>query len=182
MSYNPLKEFSDVEERSFDRPMGITLIAVLLAVGGGLSLISQLLNFSSLNGASDLLSVPIIMLQASIAFVSVTGLAAAAGLWSGKRWGWWLALFYFAYAITRNANALLSIQWLDGAANLTKSYYMQYGFRIAWNIFLMYCLCAENATQYFKNEDTLKWRALLIVFGICAVIFTVFTLMDNRLW
>ena len=31
-------------------------------------------------------------------------------MWLGKQWGWWLALFYFAYAVTRNVNVLLYLR------------------------------------------------------------------------
>ncbi|MDF2658444.1 MAG: hypothetical protein K0Q94_1235, partial [Paenibacillus sp.] len=95
---------------SYDRPAGVSVIAVLLAIGGAMLLITQLAAFNRLNETSSVLGIPAAILQGAIGFLGLLGVAGAVGMWLGKRWGWWLALFFFAYAITRNVNVLISIR------------------------------------------------------------------------
>ncbi|WP_187768128.1 hypothetical protein [Paenibacillus sp. PL91] len=165
----------DIMEGNYDRPIGVSILAILMAISGVGLLIIQLLAFSVLNEASPLVGVTNTFIQAAIGFLGLLGLAGGVGMWLGKKWGWWLAMFYFAYAITRNANAWLSINHISdqyGALeqNLT-SYYIKYGIRILWNVLLLYFMCRENVMSFFNTTETKKWKALLIVFVICLAIF-----------
>lgn len=165
----------DIMEGNYDRPIGVSILAILMAISGVGLLIIQLLAFSVPNEASPLVGVTNTFIQAAIGFLGLLGLAGGVGMWLGKKWGWWLAMFYFAYAITRNANALLSINHISdqyGALeqNLT-SYYIKYGIRILWNVLLLYFMCRENVMSFFNTTETKKWKALLIVFVICLAIF-----------
>ncbi len=94
----------NVMEHSYDRPMTITLISILLVIGGLVLLVTQLTTFSMLSDVSSELGVSAVLLQAAFAFLGVLGVAAGIGGWFGKKWGWWLALFYFAYAAARASN------------------------------------------------------------------------------
>ncbi|WP_166241587.1 hypothetical protein [Paenibacillus turpanensis] len=169
-----------VTEGNYDRPTSITLIAILLILGGGILAVTQLISFASLTDASADIGVPAVLLQGSIAFLGILGIAAGIGAWTGKKWGWWLAIFYFAYAIARNVNALVSINdvvnLLGAPGQGVASYYIKYGFRVLWNALLfLFLLRSETVNIYFKTENTPKWKAAAVVFGIVILLFIVIT-------
>jgi hypothetical protein len=110
------------------------------------------------------------------------GVAGAVGMWLGKRWGWWLALFFFAYAITRNVNVLISIRGISEQFGVPASdqgaNYAKYGIRVLWNALLMVYLCGETAvTFFFGMKNVNKWKAVLLVFAVCIGIFLITTLV-----
>jgi hypothetical protein len=172
----------EIMEGNYDRPIGVTILALLMAISGLGLLILQLIAFSVLNEASSLVGVTNTFFQAAIGFLGFLGVAGGVGMWLGKKWGWWLALFYFAYAITRNVNALLSISDISdqyGALEQSlTSYYIKYGIRILWNVLLLYFMCRENVMSYFNTTETKKWKALLIVFVVCIAIFVAGMLLN----
>ncbi|WP_018757747.1 hypothetical protein [Paenibacillus terrigena] len=172
------KSVHNVMEQSYDRPLGVSLLAVILMIGGITTLVMQIMAWNTLNDASTMFGVSSHFLQGAIAFLGLLGCAAAVGLWIGKSWGWWLALLYFAYAVTRNMTVILSISNLADQFNVsgqeTGSYYLKYGVRMLWNGCLMYYLCrGEMVLSYLQTERTNKWKALGIVFVISIVPFVV---------
>lgn len=165
----------EIAESSYDRPAGISFLAVILAIGGGLGIVLQLIAFSKLEDLSEVLGVSAVLVQGALLLLSGSALAAAVGMWIGAKWGWWLALFYFAYAVTRNANAFLSISSLadqfGASGEFRSTNYVKYGIRMVWNALLLAYLCRENASFYFRTTETSKWKALGIVFGISIGLF-----------
>ncbi|MNZ70063.1 hypothetical protein D3C78_883830 [compost metagenome] len=172
--------FDSIIEESYDRPMGLSLVAILLVLGGAGLLIIQLIAFSKLEEMSSLINVSNYVLQGAFVFVGLLGVAAGVGTWIGAKWGWWLALFYFAYAVTRNINVLLTIHNLmdqfGGTIGEAVKGYFKYGVRVLWDCALLFYLCSETATTFFKAKETKKWKALLIVFAICIALFLVGTI------
>lgn len=173
----------DIMEGSYDRPAGVSIVAVIMIIGSGLLLITQLGNLGRLNDAAVELGLSSLLLQAGIGFLGLLGVAASVGLWFGKKWGWWLALFYFAYAITRNINVLISISSIAELYDVTGSemgtHYVKYGIRMAWNGALLYYLCSENSSQYFGTAETKKWKAVLLVFALCLPLYVVGALLGR---
>ncbi|MFB5675787.1 hypothetical protein ACE3NQ_24910 [Paenibacillus terreus] len=96
-------------EHSSDTPISVKLLSALLAIGGAILLITQAALFSRFSELSPLLGVSGWVVQGAVAFLGVLGVAAGIGLWLGRQWGWWLALFYFANGVCRNINAMISI-------------------------------------------------------------------------
>jgi hypothetical protein len=167
----------DIINGSYDRPAGVSLLAILIGLGGGALLITQLLVFNKLSEASSALGISTMLLQGGIGFLGLLGLAASVGMWLGKKWGWWLALFYFAYAVSRNVNVMISIaslteQWGIPSQGIGMTY-AKYGIRVLWNGSLLFYLCRESATTFFGTTETKKWKVLLIVFALCAAIFVI---------
>lgn len=171
----------NIMEGSYDRPAGVSIVSVILAIGGGLLLITQLMNLGRLNEASAEIGLPSLLLQAGIGFLGLLGVTAGVGMWLGKKWGWWVALFYFAYAVTRNVNVLITIPSLvEQFGSLQQdqwAYYVKYGVRIIWNGSLIYYLCSENPSLYFRMTESKKWKAVLIVFAICLLVYLIGTLV-----
>ncbi|GIP56024.1 hypothetical protein [Paenibacillus vini] len=170
-------------EASYDRPMGVTLLAILLVFGGLATLVTQMIAFNNLNETASLIGVSGYFFQGAMAFLGLLGVTAGVGTWLGKKWGWWLALFYFAYAVIRNINVIISItsmlELYAGAYDVLIPAYLKYGVRIIWNGALLVYLCGETVTTFFKNEAVKKWKALLIVFGICVFIYIIGTVFNG---
>ncbi|WP_410768950.1 hypothetical protein [Fontibacillus sp. BL9] len=171
-------------EASYDRPMGVTLLAILLVLGGLGTLVTQLMAFSNLNETASIVGVSSYLFQGAVAFLGLLGVTAGVGTWIGKKWGWWLALFYFAYAVIRNINVIISISNMfylyEGSLSGSAMVYFKYAVRTLWNCLLIFYLCGETVTTFFKTTGIKKWKALLIVFGICIFIYilsTVFNLL-----
>ncbi|TMV46838.1 hypothetical protein FE783_24680 [Paenibacillus mesophilus] len=167
----------DIINGSYDRPAGVSLLAILTGLGSGALLISQLLVFTKLTEASSTLGMSTMLLQGGIGFLGLLGLAATVGMWLGKKWGWWLTLFYFAYAVARNINVMISIASLTEQWGIPRQgvgmTYAKYGIRVLWNGFLLFYLCRESATTFFGTTEIKKWKALLIVFALCAAVFVI---------
>lgn len=165
----------EIMEASYDRPAGVSLLAILVGIGGVILLGTQLIAFNKLNEASSLIGVSSYFFQAAICFLGLIGITAAVGMWLGKKWGWWLALFYFAYAVSRDINVLFSISSISSQYSVPTEQitmnYIKYGIRILWDCFLMFYLCRDTASTYFQTLDIKKWKAMSIVFGICVVLF-----------
>ncbi|WP_127589033.1 hypothetical protein [Paenibacillus koleovorans] len=182
LDLSPNNQKEKIINGSYDRPAGVSILAVLLAIGGGLLLFTQLTALKELNEASSVLGVSAVLLQGSISLIGLSGVAAAVGMWIGKKWGWWLALFYFAYAVCRNVNVIISIpgvaEQLGAAVQDQTVNYVKHGIRVVWNSLLMLYLCGEGATTYFFGMTSInKWKAVLIVFAVSILIFAVTTLI-----
>jgi len=172
------KSAHHVMEQSYDRPFGVSLLAIILMIGGLTTLVTQIMAWKSFNDASAIFGVSSPLFQGAVAFLGLLGCTAAIGMWIGRSWGWWLALFYFAYAVCRNINMILSISSLADmfieSGQETGSYYLKYSVRVLWNGLLLYYLCrGEMVLSYLRTERTNKWKALGIVFGISIIPFVV---------
>jgi hypothetical protein len=182
-NFAPKSNEEEIMEYSYDRPIGITLLAIWIAIAAVIVLVAQVALFSRLDDVSSIIGVSSYFFQAAVTFLGVLSLATSIGMFLGKKWGWWLALFYFAYEITRNMNAIISIpllveQYGDVSSQKVTSYYLKNGVRSAFDSFLIFYLCRESVTSYFRTTETKKWKALLIVFGICIAIILISALLQ----
>ncbi len=89
----------EVQEQP-ERPLGITILAVLSGVGGILAILGGLA-MGALAGASGAMGMPALGPFAAFgsAFAILMGiinLAIAYGLWNGRSWAWWLTIIFSA--------------------------------------------------------------------------------------
>lgn len=162
--------------------MSVTLIAILLFIEGCILTVTQLVAFKSLSVSSAEIGIPEVLLQGAITFLGVLGIVSGIGAWLGMKWGWWLAIFYFVYAIARNANTIISIDdvvdQLGAPGQGTAFYYIKYGIRILWNgLILLFLVRSETVNTYFSTINIPKWKALASVFGIIFLLFVIVTLI-----
>ena len=103
---------------TLQRPTGVTILAVLQFIGGGLSLLFGIssLFFGGLMVVSDAAATagteidmgPILLVAAVIAIVSgLIGLLAGYGLFTLKDWGWTLAMVFSVINIISNVLGLI---------------------------------------------------------------------------
>ncbi len=182
VSYLSKTTKEDIMEGNYDRPIGVSILAILLIINGAVLLVAQLLAFSKLNEASSFIGVSNVFFQGALGFLGVLGITAGIGMWRGKKVGWWLAIFYFAYEITRNVNAWFTIKVISDqfavSGQSLNSYYIKYGIRILWNVLILYFMCRENVTFFFNTTETKKWKALLIVFAYCIAILLLGSILN----
>jgi lysylphosphatidylglycerol synthetase-like protein (DUF2156 family) len=122
------------------RPTGITILAVLGALGGALLLLSSLVFGTLAAGSlpSYIRLPPLILgsLSIIIAIVGMFSLVAAYGLWKGIVWSWWLTI-------------LVSI------INIVMSVVNIIDFIIAFAVgaIIIYYLNRENVKSFFGFKD-----------------------------
>ncbi|MEB3788180.1 MAG: DUF2127 domain-containing protein [Desulfurococcales archaeon] len=93
-----------------ERPLGVTILAVLSGIGGILSILGGLA-LGAMAGAGGLAGMegmeglgPLMAFGSTMAIImGLINLVIAYGLWNGKSWAWWLTVVFAAL------NALMSL-------------------------------------------------------------------------
>lgn len=146
------------------RPALITWLAVL-EIGGGSALLVMVAAFAPrLGPLAVLLGFSPSYVALSLLFLGSLSVAAGVGMWRGTKWGWWLAAFFFAYAIYRNVNVLVTLptilDQLVGETGSPRSYYIKHGGRVFLNAGLLYCMFQDEVLRYFGLRGIHKGKAL----------------------
>jgi hypothetical protein len=148
---------------------GVVILILIAGFGRQLGAIGPVL------GTSPLFA------QLSMLFLGALTLAAGVGMWRGAAWGWWLAGFYYVYAIYRNANALLVISsmadQLAGEARGPGYYYVKHVGRVVTHSLVLFYLFRESVLAYFGLDQLDKRRALVQLAKPIAVLVVVQLLM-----
>jgi hypothetical protein len=92
-----------------ERPVGITILALLNLLGGAAVLVIQAVQWNKLAESLESIGVSSAIGFAAILFLGVLGVGAGIGMLIGKHWGWWAGAFYLFYSVARNLNILLMI-------------------------------------------------------------------------
>lgn len=155
-------------------PLGVFLLS-LLHLGSGIFLIYQLANgWSNVEKAAMDLGMPSWSLVVSVLFLGVLAIASGVGLISGKKWGWWFASFYYAYAIARYLSALLSLPGILGAHG---DPVQDVGYQVAKlsgrvliSVFFMLYLFRDTVLGHFQIELRSKGRGVLKLGGAVTIV------------
>lgn len=147
------------------RPKVVSILAVLHILSG-VALLVMIAGFGRQLGAiGSMWGTSPLFAQLSMLFLGVLTLAAGVGMWRGAAWGWWLAAFYYVYAIYRNANALLLISGmadqLVGEARGPGYYYVKHVGRVVTHSLVLFYLFRESVLAYFGLDQLAKGRALV---------------------
>lgn len=170
--------------QNIERPVGISILAVLLLVGGVLGTILAVFMAFLVYGNSDVeeglatIGMPLELLIPSVALLLGLSLAAGIGMWKGRKWGWYFGSFYFLYGIARNVNALFLI---SGMADLISSeggnmprdpsfYYVKHGVRSIFSFLIFLYFFKGNVRDFFGLTGQKKWKPVLVEVGICTAI------------
>lgn len=172
------------------RPLGITLLAVLHFTGGlGLMIVLIILLATSLDNPQlqevfARLGVPIPLLIAGILLLSALGIASSIGMWRGARWGWHLGSFYYVYSILRNVSAmflmsdLVSRSTADELASLRHGpgfYYLKFSIRVLISALIYLYFFKANVRNYFGLAENQSWKFILAQLLLCLVLLIAFT-------
>jgi len=159
------------------RPVGIAVLAVLHFGGGILLGAMQLFMLPKLDEFEEPLrsaGLSPLLLLIGITFLALLGIAAAIGMWFGRKWGWWLATFYYVYAMARNIWALVLIARLhDDLGNGGRGpedYYFKHLGRIVVHALILVYFFRANVLSYFGLERLSKWTAMTVLVWACLVV------------
>lgn len=83
------------------RPLGVTIIAILLFVAGASAILSALAGFGIFGGDRAMLAYPILLL-----LVAVVQMSVASGLWQLLKWAWMAAVAIVLVTIVVNVVAI----------------------------------------------------------------------------
>jgi hypothetical protein len=167
------------------RPIGITLLSILFFAGG--VLITTYMVYGAffiqwderaigLNQVLDEMGIPLELLIGGIIFLAFLGLESGIEMWRGSKWGWYLGSFWYAYAISRNLNALWCVYRLSKvlpAEELPQEsldpilYYAKYGIRLAISLLIYNYFFKPNVRSYFGLAESSEWNAVFAEFAIC---------------
>jgi hypothetical protein len=163
-----------------DRPLGVSILAVLHILGGlgsivvGLFLLSRYSQISS-----NLNSVGISMLAIAFGVVFLIGLMLASGIGMslGTRWGWWCTTFAYIYDIASNINVLVTNMVLGD--ELTRSargpefYILRSIVRTALALAILLYFFKPHIQEYFGVEDIHKGKAIGLLIGATVLVVAV---------
>lgn len=160
-----------------DRPLGVSILAVLHLIGGIGLFFAQFLLWSRLDAMQqpmETIGIPPVVLLAGVMFLSLLALASGIGLWTGARWGWWAAAFYYVYGIFRNGAALLTLaqfaEHLEGGTRGPEYYFIKHAGRIVVHGLILLYLMKGNVLEFFGQESLSKAKALALLVSICTAI------------
>jgi hypothetical protein len=181
MTENPYVAPTAFSEQSVDgspeppgeRPIGVSILAVLHLIGGALVFAFEIFAFANrgtlVNGLEEI-GIPPIVLFVALTFVAVLILASGVGMWLGTKWGWWLASFYYAHTVLRNAFAVLTAlatsESIEGTKRTLEYYLIRYGMRLVVSALLLAYLFKGNVLSFFGLRRISKLKALGVLFGL----------------
>ncbi len=158
-------------------PTGVAILAILHLVGGTLLFGAQLFlwfHSESLEDSLRFIGIAPAALIVSVAFLSLLTVASGIGMWMGKKWGWWLASFYYVYGVFRNAAALATIHTLaDQLGDSVRGpgfYAVKHSVRILVHLLLLAYLLKGNVLHYFGLETMSKVKAIGILITACIAV------------
>jgi hypothetical protein len=182
-----------------DRPIGISILALLMFVGGvgcaglliyGAFFVSWEERRAQIEQATAALGAPLSLIIGSVVFLSALAIEGGVGMWKGRKRGWWLGSFWYAFAICRNVNALFFVSRLARtlpAEELTamqgeiRQAYIKFGMRLAVSSLLYLYFFKTNVREFFGLREASRWKAVLVQFAICAAIFAGGTMLASAM-
>jgi hypothetical protein len=163
------------------RPVGISILAVLHAVGGvlicalGVYLVTQ---FKEQDRSSIIAWATITLTP----LFAVLGIGTGIGLWLGKKWAWWLATFYyFQFALggvivlssILVAHAAFDRPLTERSAELTGKHL---GRLLIFSLLSWY-MTRRNVFAHFEFQRLTRLRALCILAGVILLLAALLSLV-----
>ena len=160
-----------------ERPLGVTILGVLHLLGG-LLMLAPLAMFLPNSGEAQKrlqeIGLPLWLLVAGFCLLAFVGVLSGLGLFLGRKWGWWLAAFYYVYSIGRHANALVFTFQLSemeaGGGRGVDFYRAKFVVRILIAVLLLAYLFRGKVLHYFGLELRGSLKRLGTLIGVCVLI------------
>jgi len=164
-----------------ERPVGISILAVLHAIGGVGLLVLQVVFFLVPPVSESASSVGISPAVLAIGFMLLAGLGLSSGIgmWLGTRWGWWCGALYYVYSVARNFNAFLLVADLAEGPRSREYYSAKFGGRVIVNFLIFLYFFKSNVLAYFGMTGFGKLKAVGILIAITATIFGLFYILGR---
>ena len=154
------------------KPMGINILSILALING-IPIVIMTRDSMYTSDYRKLIAI-------SFLFIGILAVSSGIGMLLGKKWGWWLGSFYYAYAISRYFNTIITVGVMVVRSQLLISdattYIIKYGIRIVIHCFILLYFFNNDVKEYFNVVHCSKLKTILILFGICIAIFGISTL------
>lgn len=154
---NPLPEETREKPK---RTTNLALLAGYLVVYGGILFALQLSAYKNIQVSGVSIDYSPLLLLISIIFLFLLALAAGAGLWWGKKWGWWLSAFYFLHALSRQVETLFGA--VLGNMEWTRSW-LGATLGLLFSLVVLLYLFSQEIRAHFHLENHSRWKSLLIL-------------------
>jgi tetratricopeptide (TPR) repeat protein len=180
-----------MQEAKSKRPTGIAILSWLHMGGGAIGAVIVLVLLTAIPDAQKALDalttigLPPGLLLCAIIFLLILTCLSGVGMWTGIKWGWFLGSFYYAYSITRNLNALITIPAILGALSPEELsemphgpgfYYAKHGLRVVVHGLLYLYFFKTNVRAHFSLQASRRWVPAVTQVGICIAIASAFSL------
>lgn len=163
---------------SVPMPAGVIILGLLHLLGGVLLIYTQIHGIPVWR-AEDLKAVLARVDTSLTGFIfsmlvlSVVAVGSGLGMLMGRRWGWWLAAFYYVHSILRNGWGLVIIWWMGDELATTRGmnyYLLKHGSRIAVGLIILFWLFKPHIREFFRAERLRASIAIGALLGACATI------------
>lgn len=160
-------------------PALLRILAMLHLIAGGFMLVTMVQALArgvDLSAPAEIIGTSTSTMFAGMVFLALLGLATGVGMFSGRPWGWWVAAFYYVYAIMRAGNGMLfTIGFWDQLAaegDRGPDYHLRkFGVRMALHALILVYLFSRPVIDYFGLERLSRWRAAAKLIGIPVVLY-----------
>ena len=159
------------------RPAGISILAIINVISGISVILFQILLSGVLQFFVHQLDFSTALLIISLLLVAALDLMSGAGLWLGKKWGWWTGAFVYVININRTARILIEMVSIAMTYTAVDSgfdinlYLIRYTIQALVQIMVLLYLFTGNVLKYFELEDLPKWKIMLMMAG--AILFLI---------
>lgn len=164
------------------RPLGISILTVLYFLGGAAMLIMQLGFASRFSEGFGAIGVSAIAAHLAVGFLALLGLGAGYGMWTAKRWGWWLGSFYLTYSVARSANALITLHGLLENAGISSAeaapHFIKFTGRIIVHSLICWYFFSEGVERYFQVFGTSRLKRLAKLVGATLAVAAFFGVLN----
>ena len=164
------------------RPVGISILSILYFLSGLALLVIQIGWATQLSKGFESVGFSAIVAQAGVGFLALLGLGAGFGMWTAKRWGWWLGSFYLTYSVARNVSALIALPGLLESAGAVAGegtkHYIKFGGRIVFHSLICWYFFTPRVEQYFQVTDVSRKKRVGQLVGATAAVATFFGVLN----
>lgn len=174
-----------IEEVHRWRPLGITVLVVLLLLSGVIGIFGGLFLLMALGENPEAIGVftdmgfPPVVLICVTWFFAGLAMAAGAGMLLGKDWGWYLGALVYAYGMVRHLSAMITIplalrSWtpeqIDEMTWGPVFYMIKHGIGFTVQLLIFLYLFRINVREYFRLDQEKIWKLVLVPVVMCLVI------------
>jgi hypothetical protein len=169
MSFDPASR-----DMARKRPIGLTLLAVLLLTGGGGLFALQVLAFDQLLPAYEAIGISALSAVSQTLALSFLCVVAGIQIWEGSKWGWILAMAALLYSVATSLQGLTMTSLLDVPAPQGWGAilsYLKYGLKALLHIALIYYLFRAAVLDFFEIGRASALAYFGGIFGLITVLY-----------
>ncbi|MCR4315857.1 MAG: tetratricopeptide repeat protein [Planctomycetes bacterium] len=177
---NNKKALPIIERQEFRKlPTGIYILSALHGIGGVVVIlvaIMILVTPEARNGIGDSLGVlgvsPITMIIGAVLLGTLT-IGSAIGMWTGRKWGWYLGSFYYVYSVFRDAWAIIVVPEIAESLGREDFSSGKYVARILFSSLVYLYFLRSKTLASFDIHNLRKLKLIAAQIGACVLIYVI---------